>query len=103
MAVSEMASRNKGWPPGRHGPGRGGGTVRVTDQTHAVIRAIAEDTGEPMQDIIAKAVEMYRRQRILERTNAAYAALRSDPDRWQEECDEREIWDITAADGIEDE
>jgi hypothetical protein len=59
--------------------------------------------GEPMQDVIAKAVEAYRRQRILERTNAAYASLRADPRRWQEERDEREIWEITSADGIEDE
>lgn len=55
-----------------------------------------------MQDIIAKAVERYRRRRILEHTNAVYAALRDDPHRWREERDEREIWDCTVTDGIED-
>ncbi len=103
MAVPEMISSSEGRPSGRHEPGRAGSTVRVTEQTRAAVRALAEEMGEPMQDVIAKAVEAYRRQRILERTNSAYAALRADSRRWQEERDEREIWEITAADGIEDE
>lgn len=103
VTVAGMVSSNKGRPSGRHEPGRAGSTVRVTEQTHAAVRALAEEMGEPMQDVIAKAVEAYRRQCILERTNAAYAALRADPHRWQEERDEREIWEITAADGVEDE
>jgi succinate dehydrogenase/fumarate reductase flavoprotein subunit len=103
VIVPGTSSHNKGRPPGRKEPRRVGGTIRVSEQTHATVRALAGETGEPMQDVIAKAVELYRRQRILERTNAAYAALRSDPQRWQEERDERELWDNTVADGIEDE
>ena len=58
---------------------------------------------EPVQDVNAKAVEWYRRRHILERTNAAYAALRDDPHRWQEVRSEWELWEISLADGIEDE
>ena len=77
--------------------------VRVSDQTHGTLRELAEETGEPMQDLIATAVEAMRRRRILEMTNAAYAAMRADPERWQEELDERSEWDATLTDGLEDE
>jgi len=56
---------------------------------------------EPTQQVLAKAVEAYRRQRILKRTNVAYAVLRSDQQAWQELLDERAKWDITLADSLE--
>lgn len=77
-------------------------TVRVSQQTRAVLRELAADTGEPMQRVLADAVEAYRRNRILELTDAAYAALRADPEAWNEELEERAAWDATLADGLED-
>lgn len=56
-----------------------------------------------MQELSAEALEVNRRRRILELTNAAYAAMRSDPEVWQEELDEREAWDTTLSDDLEDE
>lgn len=70
---------------------------------HATLRNLAAETGKPMQDLIAEAVAVFRRHRILELTNEAYAAMHSDPALWQEELDEREIWDVTLRDGLEDE
>jgi predicted transcriptional regulator len=75
--------------------------VRVTDETRVALRYLAEDMNEPMQQVLAKAVEAYRRQRILEQTNVAYAALRSDRQAWQEILDERAEWDVTLTDGLE--
>ena len=75
--------------------------VRVTDETRVALRYLAEDMNEPMQQVLAKAVEAYRRQRILEQTNAAYATLRSDRQAWQEILDERAEWDVTLTDGLE--
>ncbi len=86
----------------REGSGRSKNTVRVFEHTHATLRNLADETGEPMQEVIAEAVEAFRRRRILELTNAAYAAMRSDPALWQEELDEREAWDVTLRDGLED-
>jgi hypothetical protein len=54
-----------------------------------------------MHKVLAKALEAYRRQCILEKANAAYAALRADPETWEEEQQERQVWDITLADGLE--
>lgn len=54
-----------------------------------------------MQTILNEAIDSYRRQKFLEEANAAFAALRSDPEAWGEEQQEREIWDRTIEDGLE--
>ena len=55
-----------------------------------------------MQKIVARAVEAYRRQHILEKANTAYAALRSNPEAWQQVQEERLEWDGTLADGLDE-
>jgi predicted transcriptional regulator len=74
-------------------------TVRVAGETQAKLRALAEQRGETMQHVLAEAVESYRRQRMLEETNARYAALRQDPSAWTEVQRERAARDATLADG----
>jgi hypothetical protein len=46
-------------------------------------------------------VEAYRRRRLLDESNRAYAALRLDAEAWRDEQEERQAWDQTLADGIE--
>ena len=77
-------------------------TVRIDRETLLVLRELAQHTGEAMPKVLAKAVEVYRRQELLERTNIAYHALRSDPDAWQEVQEDRETWDITVSDGLDE-
>jgi hypothetical protein len=79
-----------------------GATVRIKQETQAVLRELASETEKPMQDLLAEAVEAYRRDRILQLTNAAYAALRADPKAWAKEQEERSAWDATLADDQED-
>lgn len=78
-------------------------TVRVTRETQAKLRAISEESGASIQEIIDEAVEAYRRRRIHEQANESYAALRQNPERWQEYTDEFEAWDATLMDGLEEE
>jgi hypothetical protein len=75
--------------------------IRVKDETRAILRNLSREMNEPMQEVLAKAVEAYRRRRILDLSNAAYAALRADPQAWQDLLDERAAWDVTLADGLE--
>src|SRR5438128_1020402 len=77
--------------------------VSVDDRTHATLRALATELDVSIQEAAAIAVEQYRRQRMIEEHNRVYAELRADPARWQEELDERAIWDVTLADGLDDE
>jgi hypothetical protein len=48
------------------------------------------------------AVEDYQRKRFFAVLNAGYAALRADPEAWQEEVAERAAWDVTLLCGLED-
>jgi hypothetical protein len=68
-----------------------GKTVRIKEETRAALREQAKEANEPMQEILARAVESYRRQRFLEQANVAYAALRTDP----------VAWDVALGDGSE--
>jgi len=67
--------------------------VRITEHTHQALREIAQAEHQSMQSVLEKAVEDYRRRRFLEEVNAGYAALRNDPEAWQETQDERAEWE----------
>lgn len=93
-------------PRRRQAPGTGkrpGNMIRVPDATHSILRELADETGQPMQELLVEAVEAMRRRRMFELANAAYAAMRANEDEWQEELRERRLWDVTLADGLEDE
>lgn len=51
-----------------------------------------------MQAILEKAIEEYRRRNFLEKANAAFAKLRSNPKVWRQELRERKVWDVTRKD-----
>ena len=76
-------------------------TVRVTTETRQTLQRLANESSETMQSVLAKAVEAYKRQLLLQRTNEAYAALRAQPDRWAEELEERREWEATLDDDLE--
>jgi predicted DNA-binding protein len=77
-------------------------TVRISEKTHEDLRSIANQTGEPMAEVLAKAIESYRRKVFMEQFNAAYAALHADSKAWQQEQDEHATWEATLGDGLED-
>ena len=78
----------------------GYGTIRISDSARGALRELARAEGKSMLALMDEAVEALRRQRFLEQVNAAYAALRSDPQAWEEIEAERREWDATLADGI---
>jgi hypothetical protein len=77
-------------------------TVRLNDSAHRALRDLADTEKAPLQTVLERAIENYRRQRFLEAANRTYAALRNDPAAWRHEQEERELWDKTAADGLDD-
>lgn len=64
---------------------------------------LARETGLVKKEIIARAVERMRRDRILEAANAGFAAMKSDAAAWSEELRERRRWESTLFDGLTDE
>jgi predicted transcriptional regulator len=80
----------------------GSTTVRVTEETHETLRKLAAATGEPLQRVLERAVENYRRERFFAELDAAYERLQADPVAWEEELAERRELEGTLADGLDD-
>ena len=76
-------------------------TIRVSTQTRDKLHLLADATGVSMQKILDDALESYRRQQILDEANDAYAALRNDPEAWEELVRERQQWEATLLDGLD--
>lgn len=77
-------------------------TVRITPAAHKTLKSLAEQTGETMTTVLERALEAYRRQQFLAACNDAYRKLRADPKAWAQELAEREAWDQTLSDGLEE-
>ena len=77
-------------------------TIRVSLRTRDLLQELAQTSGSSMQTVLEQALEQYRRQQLLEATNAAYAALHADPEAWTNLEQERLAWDQTLADGLEE-
>jgi hypothetical protein len=78
----------------------GGTAVSIDAVTHAKLREMSAETGRPMIEVLAKAVEAYQRQRFLKGLNADFAALRDNRPAWAEEQAERTAWGATIVDNI---
>lgn len=76
-------------------------TIRVSVQTRDALHQLAEASGTSMQKVLDHALEVYRRQQLLEQANAAYGAVREDDEAWAEVERERQAWDATLNDGLE--
>jgi hypothetical protein len=74
--------------------------VRISDQTHDVLRSLAGLEGQTMQAVLDKAIECYRRSRFWDELEMAVTALRKDHSAWNEELAERHAWEATLADGL---
>ena len=56
-----------------------------------------------MQAVLEKALKLYEERAFWEKTNRAYAALKANPRAWEQELEERQEWEATLKDGLEDE
>ena len=76
-------------------------TVRISEQSHHRLRELAAQSGEPMQTVLDKALEQYRRQKFWEECSAAYAALQQDPEAWKDLQKEYKSFEGTLMDGLD--
>jgi uncharacterized protein (DUF1778 family) len=67
-------------------------TIRISRETQGVLRSLAARERTSMREVLEKAVEAYRRKRLIEMGNVAYAALKNDPKAWEQELVERKLW-----------
>ena len=78
-----------------------GTTVKIKPETYAKLKETVAETGQPMIEVLAKAVEAYRRRAFLDGINADFAVLQQDQRAWAVEQSERTAWDATVADDIQ--
>jgi hypothetical protein len=76
-------------------------TVRISETAHQILKALAEQTGQSIMEVLDKALDEYRRKLFFEQMNAGYAVLQADPKAWAEAEAERKLWDATSMDGLD--
>jgi len=82
-------------------PAKQSTTVRISEQSHHRLRELAAQSGEPMQAVLDKALEQYRRQRFWDEMKTAYAAIESDPEALAAEKKEFALFEGTLMDGLD--
>jgi hypothetical protein len=81
----------------------GNRTIDISAAAREKLRELAKLEHSSTEAVLDRALEAYRRQLFFEQANAAYAALRSNPEEWKSELEERALWDVTLTDGLDDE
>jgi len=78
-------------------------TVRVKGSTRAQMREIEGLTGFGPTEVLARAVDYFRRRVILADTDIAYAAVRAGTAASAALDVEQDAWDQTLGDGLDNE
>ena len=76
-------------------------TVRVSRTTHARLRALAAQNGEPLTEVLDRAVEQEERRQFWRQFHEAVERLRADPQRWTAYRAESADLGGTVLDGLE--
>ena len=76
--------------------------VRIRKDDHKVLQELAEQTGESTSDVLAKALDEYRRKHFLKGLADDFASLRSSESDWTEELGQRELWASAVADDLDE-
>jgi predicted transcriptional regulator len=76
-------------------------TVRITGSSKSALEEIADKIGATQIEVLAEAIEEYRRKVILDTVNESFARLRENEKARKEYEEELGDWDKTLADGLE--
>ena len=76
-------------------------TVDINENTHELLRELAEKTGQSTTAVLDKALDAYRRQVFFEALNVGYGEMRADPKALAEFHADQKDWDATLMDGLD--
>jgi hypothetical protein len=76
-------------------------TIDISETTHKTLLQLAQSSGDDLVTIIDRAVENYRRYIFLVQADRAFVALRQNEELWQDEIAERQAWDVSISDGVD--
>jgi hypothetical protein len=75
-------------------------TIDISETTHNTLLHLAQTSGDDLVTIMDRAVENYRRYIFLVQADRSFTKLRQNEELWHEEIAERQMWDLTIADGV---
>jgi hypothetical protein len=78
-------------------------TIRVSRSTHELLRDLAAKSNATITAVVDEAVRDLKRKKFWADFNAACEALEADPVAWADLQQEDAAWEVTLADGLEEE
>lgn len=75
-------------------------TVRVSQQTRALLAAMSSERGVSTADLIAELVALEHERDLLRSMNEGFAQLANDPEAMAAYREEQRSWDATVGDGL---
>ncbi|HLG19935.1 MAG TPA: toxin-antitoxin system protein [Bdellovibrionota bacterium] len=73
-------------------------TVRISPSARKTLEEISHHSGEDFVTVLDQALEDLKRKQFLERVNAAYGTAKK---ARKQQRNDAEVWDSTAADGLD--
>lgn len=77
-------------------------TIRVTQKAYDMLKGVAEQEHASIQDTLDKLVEDYATKKFFAELSQSVAQAKSQKDLWEEELQERQEWEATLEDGLEE-
>lgn len=75
--------------------------VQLSEASYRLLQELVTQTGQTPTQILAQALEAYRREVFFDQLNSGYAALRADPKVWAEVEEERRSMAGSLMDGLD--
>ncbi len=75
-------------------------TVRIDDRAHATLVEIAAEERRPLGQMVAIAIDEYRKQKFWKGVADDFARLKADPVAWKDYQAEVAMWDGLTGDGL---
>jgi predicted transcriptional regulator len=76
--------------------------VKLKPETYERVKRLARESHTTMQEVVTRGVDALERQEFARAFQDDFARLREDRAAWDEEESERELWDATLSDGLQD-
>lgn len=76
-------------------------TVRINRETYNDLKDLAKKQQKSMQEIIDLAIKNYKKIEYFNELNLSYSRLKENPELWEEEIEERNIWDTALLDDLQ--
>lgn len=74
--------------------------VRVSERKHRALRDISAETGKSIGEVVNRAVDRVRRERMFAEAGRALREMEGDTDALAEIDAEHDLWDTTVGDGL---